>query len=268
MGVTPCSVRKVSRQPGNARNVYNHNFSGRFCECDQVYDVDAEEGTMFQCLVCEDWYHEKCIGEGRVPDQDDFDGFVCKGCVGKNEWLGRYVAVKSTFLSTLDTYPEVKVDIETVESAEAPVLTTEPTESVSVPSTSEAKETVPTSLTSGIKRSLSTEPEITDPSSKRVKLDSTDPSTEPCKWASLPPNPPVPFALFLKETFRDHLCRCTTCEYTRLRTLPMISQEEETYEPDEDNSDTGCPKHSKTNNRLVIGCRHTRVIVFAANASS
>ncbi|ANB14418.1 hypothetical protein AWJ20_2006 [Sugiyamaella lignohabitans] len=46
-------------------NKYNHNFSGRFCSCDQVYDPSSEQGIMFQCLLgdaCdEEWFHEECI---------------------------------------------------------------------------------------------------------------------------------------------------------------------------------------------------------------
>jgi E3 ubiquitin-protein ligase UBR7 len=246
MGSTPCSLRKVSQQNPITANVYNHNFSGRFCSCDQVYDVDAEEGTMFQCLVCEDWFHEKCIGEGRVPDQDDFEGFVCQGCVGKNEWLGRYVGDKVAFLSTLDTYPEVKVDIESTE--DTTVTTTVSTHTVTVTATSTTTETTTVQETSAstsdiptsVKRTLSIEPETIDSPAKRIKLDSEE-SSDPCKWASLPPTLPLPFAMFLKDTFRDRLCRCLTCQTTRLRNLPMISEEEETYEPDEDNSDTGTP---------------------------
>jgi E3 ubiquitin-protein ligase UBR7 len=197
---------------------------------------------MFQCLICEDWFHEKCIGEGRVPDQDDFDAFVCKTCVGKNEWLGRYVADKDGFLSTLDTYPEVKVDIETFEQTAA-ATNTEAVESTVVSSTINIDIAASGLQPSPniIKRTLSAEPEDSQPSSKRVKLESSD----TCRWSSLPPKPPLPFALFLKESFRDHLCRCLDCETTRLRTLPMISHEEETYEPDEDNSDTGAPTNLK-----------------------
>jgi E3 ubiquitin-protein ligase UBR7 len=197
---------------------------------------------MFQCLVCEDWFHEKCIGEGRVPDQEEFDGFVCRDCVGKNEWLGRYVADKSAFMSTLETYPEVKVDIETVDEKPA----SPPTDNVeSVPASSTSEPTIPVPTTqevAGVKRSLSTEPQPNAPSPKRVKLETEpDQTLEPCRWSTLPPTPTGPFALFLKEDFRNHLCRCITCETLRLRTLPMISHEEETYEPDEDNSDTGSP---------------------------
>ena len=194
---------------------------------------------MFQCLVCEDWFHEKCIGEGRVPDQDDFDGFVCRDCVGTHEWLGRYVSDRSASMSTLETYPEGKVDIETVD--ETPVPPPDNAVTAVTSSSSERADGVPTAQESlGVKRNLSAEPELVEPSSKRVKLETEpEPTLEPCKWSTLPPTPPGPFALFMKEHFRNHLCRCIACETLRLRALPMISHEEETYEPDEDNSDTG-----------------------------
>ena len=239
LGPTPCSLRKVALRTPDNHNEYNHNFEGRFCSCDQVYDVDAEDGTMFQCLVCEDWFHEKCIGEGRVPDQDDFDGFVCRDCVTKNEWLGRYVSDKSAFMSTLETYPEVKIDVEVVDEKPTPPVGN--TESTALPSSSEPAVTNPSAQEStSVKRSLSAEPETVEPTPKRAKLETEpEPILEPCKWSTLPPTPPGPFALFMKEDFRNHLCRCIACETLRLRTLPMIAQEEETYEPDEDNSDTG-----------------------------
>ena len=200
---------------------------------------------MFQCLVCEDWFHEKCIGEGRVPDQDEFDGFVCRSCVGKNEWLGRYVADKKVSLSTLDTYPEVNVDVETVDEKKEENVESGINPSSSDTQAAEAAETAPNQLidqniqsTNGVKRSLSEDPETLNSATKRVKVDS-ETSSDPCKWATLPPTPSGPFAMFLKQDFRNHLCRCLDCETSRLRTLPMISEEEETYEPDEDNSDTG-----------------------------
>ena len=187
---------------------------------------------MFQCLVCEDWFHERCIGEERrVPDQDDFDAFVCRDCVGKNEWLGRYVADKEGFLSTLDAYPEIKVDVETVDDKP---LQSQPTTTDA--ETTESVSPAQPHATSGIKRSASTTPEPSEPSPKRTKLD-TETSSD-CKWSLLPPAPPAPFALFLKPDFRARLCRCLNCQTLRLRNLPMIAAEEETYEPDEDTSDT------------------------------
>lgn len=52
--------------PESTSNIYGHNFQGRFCDCDQVFDPEDQRGTMFQCLLgdepCnEDWYHEECI---------------------------------------------------------------------------------------------------------------------------------------------------------------------------------------------------------------
>lgn len=67
----------------NSCNVYHgrgsHNFHGRFCSCDQPYCEDeAEPRTMFQCLECQDWYHDSCIGT--IPDPELFDEFICAGC--------------------------------------------------------------------------------------------------------------------------------------------------------------------------------------------
>lgn len=46
-------------------NTYNHNFQGKFCSCDMVYNPVQETRTMHQCYlgdVCgEDWFHQDCI---------------------------------------------------------------------------------------------------------------------------------------------------------------------------------------------------------------
>ncbi|KAK9474336.1 uncharacterized protein V1510DRAFT_374023 [Dipodascopsis tothii] len=76
----------------SSSNRYCHNFAGRFCACDREYDVDAERGTMYQCLlgdVCnEDWYHAECImgvelpgGEGKAETGTTGD----KGSTGAEE---------------------------------------------------------------------------------------------------------------------------------------------------------------------------------------
>jgi len=221
MGPTPCSLRKVAKQEPASGNRYDHNFDGRFCACDVMYDPVVETGTMFQCLVCEDWFHEKCIGEETMPSQEDFDVFVCQGCVGKYEWLRRYVANREMCLSTLERYPELKVDVETVQVEISGPL---------APPPSASRETV------SVKRTLSPQP-VSPQQSKRVKVEQI-PDKDFCKWSILPSPPSTPFALFLQENFRDHLCRCDSCSVHRLSTLPMLSTEEETYEPDEDTSDT------------------------------
>lgn len=37
----------------NDENAYNANYAGIFCFCKTRYDPDTEEGTMYQCIICE-----------------------------------------------------------------------------------------------------------------------------------------------------------------------------------------------------------------------
>lgn len=72
-------------------STYNsaHNFEGRFCTCRQFCPDDTggadeleEESTMFQCLCCEDWLHDRCLRD--LPeDVDSFVEFVCAACVAQ-----------------------------------------------------------------------------------------------------------------------------------------------------------------------------------------
>ncbi|KAH7059778.1 putative zinc finger in N-recognin-domain-containing protein [Linnemannia elongata] len=73
----------------NELNQYNHNFLGRFCWCDVQYDPHKEENTMLQCVICEDWFHDNCIGI--TPHGDDFDDFICRTCTRDHPFIKRYV---------------------------------------------------------------------------------------------------------------------------------------------------------------------------------
>lgn len=79
------------KEPRNAANNYGgrqwHNFFGRFCFCDQLYDAETEMRDMVKCLVCEDWYHESCLGEAQRPVS--FDNLVCSACVAESPVLKR-----------------------------------------------------------------------------------------------------------------------------------------------------------------------------------
>lgn len=74
-----CCKLEPSKDNENTHNVYEplHNFSGRFCSCDQLCNAEVEE-TMYQCLSCQDWFHESCI-DG-LPDPDSFADFICAKC--------------------------------------------------------------------------------------------------------------------------------------------------------------------------------------------
>ncbi|KAI8147220.1 hypothetical protein BJV82DRAFT_598212 [Fennellomyces sp. T-0311] len=81
---SPCTLHS-DKEP-NTENAYNHNFDGRYCRCDQVYDPEDEDGTMYQCVVCEDWFHDRCIGE--IPsDVEAFESYVCRGCTKEHPFL-------------------------------------------------------------------------------------------------------------------------------------------------------------------------------------
>ncbi|KAH6601896.1 hypothetical protein BASA61_001696 [Batrachochytrium salamandrivorans] len=93
----------------NDGNAYNRNFEGIFCICLEAYDPEVETRTMFKCVICEDWFHDQCIGE--VPDEDTFEEFICTACVNKHCVLKRYIHNSSMFV-----LPKLeKVDVETAE---------------------------------------------------------------------------------------------------------------------------------------------------------
>jgi len=52
----------------NRGNVYNQNSQkGTYCFCQRPYpdDEDPIVDEMYQCVICEDWYHSRCL----FPDQ-------------------------------------------------------------------------------------------------------------------------------------------------------------------------------------------------------
>ena len=83
---TNCQLKRTRMDAPSHKNAYNspHNFEGRFCWCNTNPDevLSEEESTMFQCLVCEDWFHDRCI-EDLPTDTSSFVDFVCRDCVGK-----------------------------------------------------------------------------------------------------------------------------------------------------------------------------------------
>lgn len=82
-----CSIDPIPKSI--TANTYSiKNFNGLFCTCSQLYDAETETRTMFECCICEDWFHESCIGN--VPDEDNFDEFICGQCVERHPFLKVY----------------------------------------------------------------------------------------------------------------------------------------------------------------------------------
>lgn len=77
----------------NVKNSYNHNYSGRYCSCDRPYpDTDDQvNDEMVQCVVCEDWFHEKHL---QAPPLccDSLTEMVCVGCMKRVPFLWTYAA--------------------------------------------------------------------------------------------------------------------------------------------------------------------------------
>jgi len=81
------------RSSDNRKNSYSHNFDGLYCWCYKPYDHESDV-TMFQCLRCQDWFHEECIKErtqGNVmPAEENFSDFFCAGCIVACDYLLNY----------------------------------------------------------------------------------------------------------------------------------------------------------------------------------
>lgn len=69
------------KDDANPLNQYNHNFAGRYCFCDKSYDAKQDE--MYQCYLCQDWFHDKCISEQPVSEDENF---FCRDCIQLNKY--------------------------------------------------------------------------------------------------------------------------------------------------------------------------------------
>ncbi|KAJ3020072.1 hypothetical protein HKX48_001378 [Thoreauomyces humboldtii] len=216
-----CTLQKKPEDEANYENTYTGNFKGLFCFCRTLYDPDTEEGVMFQCAVCEDWFHDRCIGD--VPEDDDDREYVCRDCVEKHAFLRRY-----------DGRPEFRFLYH--------------------------GETVTTELrTSGATRTkrareaeddqLIIEDEEDGPPSRKIQRGLTD--LEPAGatttvYDCIAPAPPAPRGtkpdLFCSNGWRSTLCRCPNClvMYAEQK-IGFVISEEETWEPEDDENADASP---------------------------
>ncbi|CAI2312937.1 unnamed protein product [Caenorhabditis sp. 36 PRJEB53466] len=50
----------------NMYNLYNHNYHGKFCTCEVFYPDDESTFELFQCEICEDWFHENHLNYKQI----------------------------------------------------------------------------------------------------------------------------------------------------------------------------------------------------------
>ncbi|WQF89068.1 Putative E3 ubiquitin-protein ligase UBR7 [Colletotrichum destructivum] len=177
----------------------------------------AEEATAVGVKEEEDDDDDPPMPPG-FPGEDDFEAFLCYKCVNANSWIKKYAGAKGFLPAVYSSQKQEKAPI----VDEAPI-------------TEEANK----------KRRI--DDDGSEPEAKRLKGDSEPSENRPddsvavvkeetketssnCKWAALASPPEGEFSLFMKDDFRDKLCRCSAC-YRRLDANPQLLEEEETYEP-------------------------------------
>ncbi|XP_049596065.1 putative E3 ubiquitin-protein ligase UBR7 [Syngnathus scovelli] len=180
----------------NSKNLYNHNFSGRYCSCDRPFPdkEDKINDEMIQCVICEDWFHTRHLR----CEVEELDEMVCEDCMNKAPFLWTYAA-------HLSVSPEQKEHKdEPVEEATKKEDFLESSEiSHEEPSTSLEQKGTPS-------RSFPR---------KRSHEDMTDCPRETnavaCKlkhFQSLHVSRPQQGAVFWPSTWRSLLCTCTSCK--------------------------------------------------------
>jgi len=83
-----CTLQE-EKEAVNERNKYNHNYAGKYCTCARPYPdpEDEVEDEMIQCIVCEDWFHSRHLGD-LAPAA--YAEMICDGCVQKHPFLDYY----------------------------------------------------------------------------------------------------------------------------------------------------------------------------------
>ncbi|KAF9157575.1 putative E3 ubiquitin-protein ligase ubr7 [Actinomortierella ambigua] len=251
---TACKLDPKPKGTLNPLNTYNHNYLGRFCWCDKQYDPMKEESTMLQCVVCEDWFHDECIGVN--PHTDDFDDFICRSCTRSHSFLRKY-ALDPVFVIGLSApdgispqsasvifnrkggQEEVSIDVESSSTENGMKENSTPSEGK--PASGEQGTSTAAARKHALEKdSANKEDRETQEHVKRPKTYS-DPATvssitplndttsaseasqappapkprEPCLLDDLnDAYPDREMSLFATEGWRDKLCRCKACMHT------------------------------------------------------
>ena len=216
----------------------------------------------------EDWWHPECVnGLGRgwakkakpeakqenavvsvgeqeddadvlppgFPQEDDFETFICYKCVEAQPWIRRY-AGSAGFLPPVYKQDEQKGSAQ--EGASSESLEKDP------PANERQGQADNENLDSS--ETLRAQPQAEAPagSNKRKAEDNVEDFSEGitdhkkvktdvnnhCHYDTLSEPSPGRLSIFLKEDFRDQLCRCPKC-YPTVSKHPQLLEEEESYEP-------------------------------------
>ncbi|CAO3609670.1 unnamed protein product [Cunninghamella blakesleeana] len=272
-GQHPCSLYKSTTKKDtiNEENTYNHNFTGRYCRCDAIYDPNIEEEAMYQCVTCEDWFHERCIGQ--IPDNiSEFESYVCRSCtkkypfiynidnrfsigISKNDQpVHKWISSQSADNENEDLHQH-KLEISKSEivhptpplpSSSQSFIATDATVSNqniseqfnidnmtnNITTTTNISTNESTNKNNVLKRQINEinndDSSITHDKQHKVSLDK-------CKNGNYILGEQESMELFLKDGWRDGLCRCEKCLNKYIdHKIEFLLKEEITIEPEED----------------------------------
>ncbi|KAJ1955490.1 hypothetical protein GGI12_005546 [Dipsacomyces acuminosporus] len=216
---TCCQLKKTRSMLAkleNAENTYNHNFWGFYCRCDKYYNPEVEAGLMVQCYICNDWFHDRCIG--RTPNEDDYEDYICRECVGKHDIL--------RLIDSSRLYRGVVADglVAQIFSADG----TPYNENRTVSEGAEQKQP-PSDANSKPRQSESSNAAGEPPLKKSKTCSCSLVKDIPLADASRP------FDLFMVDGWRDDICTCIDCiKKIESSSLMFLIREEEIVEPEVD----------------------------------
>ncbi|KAK9791648.1 putative Zinc finger in N-recognin-domain-containing protein [Seiridium cardinale] len=182
-----------------------------------LQDDTPQQGDVHNEVEEED---DAPLPEG-FPAEDDFEHFVCYKCVDANPWIKKYAGTSRflapLYLKTNDVpcSPKKRQRDEDDDDVDA----SSQAKRVKSEQPLEAPETTSSTLDNTTLTEVKEESKGTSPSASVA-----------CKLDTLPPTPSGQFSLFVKEGFRDQLCRCADC-FSKLQPHPQLLEEEEAYEP-------------------------------------
>jgi hypothetical protein len=67
----------------------HHNARNRFCVCDAEY-TGERDGTMYQCIGCEDWFHWRCLRSLAQTEPATGELLVCGACMDGESALAQW----------------------------------------------------------------------------------------------------------------------------------------------------------------------------------
>eukprot|EP01112_Ceratiomyxa_fruticulosa_P012791 TRINITY_DN3569_c0_g1_i1.p1 TRINITY_DN3569_c0_g1~~TRINITY_DN3569_c0_g1_i1.p1 ORF type:complete len:525 (-),score=122.73 TRINITY_DN3569_c0_g1_i1:303-1730(-) len=216
-----------SRDQDNVRNIYNHNFVGKYCWCDNPYDHNGDI-SMIQCVVCEDWFHNECIineiekcrkvntttefATVSLPEEPDPKySLVCGDCVKKYPFLAKY-----PHLTEFHTFP--------------------------TPTSTESTEN------NNNQTNTTTEHNSDTKTSENNGNDSTE--NQKCKIEDAQV-PPEVSSLFFSSGWRTKLCTCRTCS-NMYRELGVYYLLEETDDPENEEEGEEIGNENNVDNNVNI----------------